>query len=110
MVSSINGQDRFVGYGGIFLEPRQGALQHVDIHEGGGAKTAALDEDGFLAQSVGGLQHFAIGAEHGRAAQTELDELESHDAVVDVAKFDPAEFEHVDLDSADGEFVEKRLD
>src|SRR5262249_29663667 len=37
------------------------------------------------------------------------DELQRHDAVVDVAKFDSAELEHVDLDPPGGEIIEQRF-
>ena len=61
-------------------------------------------------QHIRGLQHLAIRAKHGRAAQPQLHQLQRHDAIVHVAKFDPAEFEHVDLDAAGGQLVEQRLD
>ena len=59
---------------------------------------------------LGRLQHLAVRAKHGRAAQAELHELQGHDAIVHIAELDPAEFDHVDLDAAGGQLVEQRLD
>src|SRR5207247_3894565 len=81
-----------------------------DVDVGNGTKTAALDQHGFVMQNVGRLQHFAVRAEHGGAAQSELHELERHDAVVHVAKFDSAELEHVDLEATRGEIIEQGFD
>ena len=61
-------------------------------------------------QDVGRLQHLAVWTEHGCTAQSDLHELERHDAVVNVPKFDSAELEHVDLEATCGEVVEQRFD
>ena len=61
-------------------------------------------------QHVGRLQHLAVWAEHRGTAQPDLDKFEGHDSVVDVAKFDSAELQHVDLETTRGEIVEQRFD
>jgi len=61
-------------------------------------------------QRVGRLQHLAVRAENGGAAQSDLHELERHDAVVHVAKFDSAELEHVDLNAPGSEVIQQRFD
>jgi hypothetical protein len=61
-------------------------------------------------QFVRGLQHLAIRAKHRSAAQPQLHELQRHDPIVDVAKFDPGKFEQVDLDPTGGQLVQQRLD
>ncbi len=63
-----------------------------------------------LAQGFAGLQHRPVRAEHGHTTQAQLHELERHQTVVDPAKFDAAEFDHVDLDAAGGQPVEQALD
>ena len=99
-------QDLFVGASGVLFELRQGAVEHVEIDMCGRAKTPPLDQDCFVMQSVRWLKHLAIRAKHGRATQAQLDEFQCHDAIVHVAKFDPAQFQQIDLDAAGGQLVE----
>ena len=75
-----------------------------------GPEASALHQDGPLPQYLRGLKNFAGGPEHRRAAQSQLHELEAHDAVIDVAEFDAGELDHVDLDALDGEVVEQRFE
>src|SRR5439155_15028389 len=103
-------QDRFVLYRGVLFKLRQGAFQHVEVDVGDRTKTAPLDQHGLVMQHVGRLQHLTVRPEHGGTAQSQLHELQRHDAVVDVAEFDSAELEHVDLDATCGEVVEQGLD
>ena len=74
------------------------------------AEAAALDEDGLSVKHLGGLEHLAVRAEHRGAAETELHELQRHDAVVHRAELDAGEFDHVDLDAARVQIVEQALD
>ena len=76
---------------------------------GDGAEAAALDEDGLFVEHLAGLEDRAVGAEHGRAAEAELDEFEGHEAVVHVAEFDAFEVDEVDLDAARRQLVEQAL-
>ena len=85
-------------------------VDHVDVDLGHRAKAAALDQNRLLAQHLGWLQDLARGAEHRRAGQPELHELQGHHAVVDVAELDPRELDHVDLDALGREAVEQRFD
>src|SRR5205823_1156803 len=103
-------EDGLVRHCGVFFKLRQSALQHIEVDVGDRTKTAALDENGLVMQHVGRLQHLAVRAEHGGAAQPHLHELERHDAVVHVAKLDSAELEHVDLDATRGEIIKQRFD
>src|SRR5213079_3505191 len=103
-------EDRLVRHRGLLFKLHQGGLEHVEVDVSDRTKTAALDQHRFVMQHVGRLQHFAVRAEHGCAAQSELHELERHDAVVHVAKFDSAELEHVDFETARGEVIEQRFD
>src|SRR5207249_7803162 len=104
------GEDGLVRHRGVFFKFRQGAFQHVEVDVRDRTKTAALDQHGLVMQHVGRLEHLAVRAEHGCAAQSQLYELERHDTVVHVAKFDAAELEHVDLEATCGEVIEQRLD
>src|SRR5437879_7042431 len=61
-------------------------------------------------QHVGGLQYLAVRVKHGSAAYSQLHELERHDTVVHVAKFDSSKLEHVDLNAPGSEVIEQRLD
>ena len=58
-------------------------------------------------QDLAGLQDLTLGAEHGRLRQTELDQLQAHEPVVDVTKLDARELDHVDLDAPGGQVVEQ---
>src|SRR6476469_10958408 len=103
-------EDGFVRDGGLLLKLHQGGLEHVEVYVGDRTKTAAFNQHRLVMQHVGWLQDFTIRAEHGGAAQSQLHELQRHEAVVDVAKFDSAELKHVDLDSPCGEIIEQRFD
>src|SRR5207248_6141302 len=103
-------EDRLVRDRGVFFKLREGAFHHIEVDIRDRTKTATLDQHGLVMQHVGRLQHLAVRAEHGGAAQSHLHELERHDAIVHVAKFDSAELEHVDLDATCGEVVEQRFD
>ena len=84
--------------------------KHVDVDVRHRAEAAALDQDRLLVEHFGGLQHFARGRKHRRAAQAQLHQPQAHHAVVDVAERDARELDHVDFDAPRGEVVEQRLD
>ena len=77
---------------------------------GCGPETTTLDQNRLFVEHLGGLEDFAIGAEHRRTAQTELDKLQRHHPIVHVAKFNTAELDHVDLDATRRQHIEERLD
>src|SRR6185437_6541820 len=104
------GQDWFVRHRGFLFKLNQSALEHIEVDVGDRTKTAALDQHSFVMQHVGRLQHLAVRTKHGGAAQSDLHELERHDAVVHVAKLDSAELKHVDLEATRGEVIEQRFD
>ena len=110
MVSSVSTQDLALGDRRVLLELRQRRLEHVDVDHGGRPEAAALDQDRLLAQHLARLQHLAVGAEHRRAAEPELHELERHQPVVDRAELDALHLDHVDLDAPGGQPVEQALD
>ena len=78
-------------------------IQHVDVDQRRRTEAAALDEDRLLAEHLARLQHLTVGAEHRRAAEPELDELERHQPVVDRAELDALQLDQVDLDAPGGQ-------
>jgi hypothetical protein len=86
------------------------AAHHVEIHVGERTEAAALDEDGLLIEHLGGLEHLAARAEHCRAAQAELDELQRHEPVVHASELDAGKFDHVDLDAARVQVIQQIFD
>lgn len=86
-----------------------GAAEHVEVHIAHGAEAAALDEDVFLAQHLGGLEHGAVGGEHGGIAEAEMHELQAHEPRIDMAELDAGELDHVDLDPLGREIVQERF-
>ena len=95
---------------GFLDEKGMGRREHVQRNVGNGAEAAALDEDGLFVEDLGGLDDFAIGGEHGGAGEAVLDELEGHEAIVDLLEAGAGEFNHVDLDALGSEAVDKRCD
>ena len=61
-------------------------------------------------ENVRRLHHVSARFEHGRVGQPLLDELESHEPVVDVRKARTREPDHVDLDAAARKIVHQRAD
>ena len=103
-------QDRLAGHGRVRLELGLGRVEHVQVDVRRRPEAAPLEQDRLLAQHLAGLQHLPVGAEHGHAAQAELDQLERHQPVVHAAELDAAELDHVDLDAAGGQPVQQALD
>ena len=73
----------FVGVGEELLAR---AIDHVDVDERDRAEAAALDQNRLLVQHFRGLQHVAIRADERGVGESLLDELQRHEAVIDVAE------------------------
>ena len=84
--------------------------KHVDVDVRHRPEAAALDQDRLFVQHFGGLQHFARGRKHRRAAQAQLHQPQAHHAVIDVPEGDARELDHVDFDAPRAQVVEQRLD
>jgi hypothetical protein len=110
MVISINSTTWPASTSGSAAKALLGAVDHVDVDLGDGTKASALDQNGPLAQNFRGLQHFAGGPEHRRAAEAQLHQLQAHHAIIDVAEFDAGKLDHVDFDALRREVVEQRFE
>ena len=86
-------------------ELRLGAIEHVDSDFGDGPKAAALDEDRFFVKNFGGLDHLAVGGEHGRIREAQCDQLQAHQTIVHLLKRGPGELDHVHFDPVAREVV-----
>ena len=74
---------------------------------GGWAEAATFDQDGFLVEDFGWLKDLALGAKHGGTTESELDEFQADEAIVDGPEFDAFEFNDIDFDSTHSQFVEE---
>jgi hypothetical protein len=74
---------------------------------GGWAEASAFYEDGFFVEDFGWLKDLALGAKHGGTAESELDQFQADEAIVDGTELDAFEFNDIDLDSTHCEFVEE---
>ncbi len=87
-----------------------GAVEHVHVDVGDGAKAAAFDEHSFFVKNLGRLEDFAAGAKHHGVGEFVAHEVERHEAVVDRPKGGAAHLEHVHLDALGADVVQKRFD
>jgi len=94
---------------GLARELRQCALHHVDVDVRHRTEAATLDQDRLLVEHLGRLQDCPVGGEHRRPGESELHQLQAHDAIVDVPELDAGELDHVDLDALGRQAVEQRL-
>ncbi len=96
--------------GAISLECAQCRARQVEVHIGDRSEPAALHEHRLLVEDFGGLQHPAVGGEHGRPGQAQLHQAQAHDAIIDLFEFRARELDEVDLDALGAQPIEEGLD
>ena len=85
------------------LELPARAVEDVEVDVRDRAEAPALDQDGPLVERLGGVEDAAVGGEHRRLAETELDELQADDARIERVERGTRELDHVHLDALGGE-------
>ena len=107
----LHQHEQFVaGHARLLHELRLGAPEHVVGDLGDGTEAAALDENGPLIEHVRRVHDLAVGREERGAREAALDELERHEAVVDLREGRAGELHHVHLDARGRQVVEQRLE
>ncbi len=96
--------------GAIGHELAAGAFQHVHMQVVDGTECAALDQHGLLVENLRCLHDLAVGREHHRLRETLLDQLQAHQAVIDLGESRARELDHVHFDAALRQVVEQRSD
>ena len=69
---------------GDFLKPVHRAVQHIEPDVGNGPEPAPRDEDGFLVEHLRRLHHFSLRGKHRGIGQSQLHQLQTRQAVVNI--------------------------
>ena len=91
-------QDVLALVGRLLQELGQGAVEHVDDDVGDRPEPAADDQDRAFVERLGRLDDLAVGREHGRVGEPAMDQLQAHQAIVDLGEGRAGELDQVDLD------------